>query len=84
MFEQIRANHENEKKRAIIAKTFLQDKILNQTVFLENITTEKYGRLLATIIHNDVNINQAMIDNNYAVPYSGGKKETPAEWLEDL
>lgn len=81
---ELRSNHENEKKRAIIAKTFLQDKILNQTVFLENITTEKYGRLLATIIHNDVNINLAMIENNYAVPYSGGKKETPAEWLEDL
>ena len=81
---EMRSKNENEKKRAVLAKTFLQEKILNKTVYLENITTEKYGRLLATIIYNGENINQLMIDNKYAISYGGGKKETPKEWLEDL
>ena len=81
---ELRAKNENEKKRAVLAKNFLQEKLLNQSVHLENITTEKYGRLLATIIYNGENINQLMIDNKYAISYGGGKKETPKEWLEDL
>lgn len=81
---ELRAKNENEKKRAVLAKNFLQEKLLNQSVYLENITTEKYGRLLATIIYNGENINQLMIDNKYAISYGGGKKETPKEWLEDL
>ena len=81
---EMRASNENEKKRAILAKKFLEEKILNQTVVLDNITTEKYGRLLATVFHNGIDINELMITNNYAVSYSGGKKTTPPEWLEDI
>ena len=81
---ELRSRNEFEKKRAVIAKEFLKQKILNQTVFLENVTTEKYGRLLATIIYKGENINQLMINDTYAVSYWGGKKETPPEWLEEL
>ena len=30
---------------------------------------EKYGRLLATVEKNNINLNQWMLDNNFAVPY---------------
>jgi micrococcal nuclease len=81
---ELRTSNENEKKRAYIAKKYLEDKILNQTVVLDNIATEKYGRLLATVYYNGVDINKEMIENTYAVSYTGGKKTTPPEWLEDL
>lgn len=37
---------------------------------------EKYGRYLAEIYYSTdtVSINQQMLDNGYAVPYSGGKR----------
>ena len=81
---EMRAQNENEKKRAIIAKDFLEKRILNQTVYLEDVGLEKYGRLLATVIHDGNNINEMMIENNHAYRYTGGKKKTPPEWYEDL
>ena len=36
--------------------------------------TEKYGRLLATVYLNNINMNEWMLTNNYAIPYDGGKK----------
>lgn len=38
--------------------------------------TEKYGRLLAVIHteHDDVSVNQHMLDAGHAVPYDGGKR----------
>ena len=34
--------------------------------------------------HNDVNMNELMITNNYAVAYQGGTKEIPDMWKEDI
>jgi len=34
----------------------------------------KYGRIVGTVYKNGDNINHYMIDNNYAVPYTGGSK----------
>ena len=81
---EMRAQNENEKKRAFIAKDFLEKRILNQTVYLEDVGLEKYGRLLATVIHDGNNINEMMIENNHAYRYTGGKKKPPSEWYEDL
>jgi endonuclease YncB( thermonuclease family) len=43
-------------------------------VLLKNITTEKYGRILADVYLEDIHINKLMIDQNLAVKYDGGKK----------
>ena len=43
---------------------------------------EKYGRLLATVICDGVNVNTWMLENKYAVSYDGGTKIIPDEWVE--
>ncbi|MBK8752372.1 MAG: thermonuclease family protein [Candidatus Competibacteraceae bacterium] len=68
--------HTEEGKQAKI--------ILVNTVFLKKVTLEidpnqshdKYGRLLAVIWLEGVNINQSLIDDGYAVAYDGGKRPT--------
>jgi endonuclease YncB( thermonuclease family) len=55
---------------------------MNQKIRLENVTIEKYGRLLADVYYDGIHVNQWMIDNKFAVIYDGGKKERPAEWDE--
>jgi endonuclease YncB( thermonuclease family) len=41
---------------------------------LKNLKTEKYGRVLADVYLGDLHVNKWLLDNKYAVPYSGGKK----------
>jgi micrococcal nuclease len=65
---------------AKIARDALSHRILNKTVELRDVSTEKYGRLLAYVYIDNVNINQWMLDNKYAVEYDGGTKQRPNEW----
>ena len=81
---EMKSKNENEKKHAILAKHFLSDRILGEVVRLENVSIEKFGRVLADVYHNDVNMNELMITNNYAVAYQGGTKEIPDMWKEDI
>jgi micrococcal nuclease len=67
--------HGTEVERAILARNTLSNLILNKKVKLENVCTEKYGRLLADVYLDDLHINKWMIDHKHAVPYFGGKKE---------
>ena len=78
------SKNENEKKRAILAKTYLEHMLLNQTVVLKDVSTEKYGRILATVYINGTNVNELMLSNNYAVRYDGGKKKIPEEWKNSV
>jgi len=71
---EIRTKNEDEKIAAILSRDQLLVKILHKIVYLKNIGKEKYGRLLADVIYNDVNISTWMIDNKLAVEYDGGKK----------
>jgi micrococcal nuclease len=71
---------EKEKEIAIRARDALSAKILNRTITLRNVTTEKYGRLLANVYLDDECINDWMLKNGHAVPYDGGKKLRPDEW----
>lgn len=79
---ELRTSNENEKKHGIIARDALKEKILDKTVTLKNVDSEKYGRLLADIYLGDENICQWMIDQNYAIRYDGGTKVKPKEWFE--
>ena len=41
---------------------------------LKNVKNEKYGRVLADVYLGDLHVNQWLLDNKYAVQYSGGTK----------
>jgi endonuclease YncB( thermonuclease family) len=56
------------------AKIALQKLILNKVVALKNLKTEKYGRVLADVYLGDLHVNQWLLDNKYAIQYSGGAK----------
>lgn len=79
---EIKAKSSTEKILAVKSREALSAKILHQIVKLENTTTEKYGRLLADVYLGETNINQWMLDNKYAVSYTGGTKYRPVEWDE--
>lgn len=69
-----------EKELAINARDALANKIMRKNVTLQNVSLEKYGRLLADVYCDGIHMNQWMLDNKFALPYDGGKKTRPAEW----
>ena len=71
---EIKGKTEKERELAQEAKSALQKLILNKVVALKNLKTEKYGRVLADVYLGDLHVNQWLLDNKYAVQYSGGTK----------
>ena len=71
-----------EKEAAIIARDVVSKMILHKDVVLKNIQTEKYGRVLADVYIDDMNLNEYLITHRYAVKYDGGKKVKPESWLK--
>jgi micrococcal nuclease len=58
----------------IDATHYLTSKVLNRTVTLgvdAHRATEKYGRILGTLIVDGVNINADLVQLGFAVPYDG-------------
>lgn len=78
---EIKGKNEDEKTAAKNARDALSSLILHKEVILKNVSTEKYGRLLADVYFNDLHLNQWMIDQRYAVKYDGGHKTSPDSWL---
>lgn len=77
---EIKGKTNKEKELAIHARDALHQLIFGKIVFLKNIGTEKYGRILADVYLDDLNINEWMLKNNYAIEYDGGTKTRPSEW----
>ena len=77
---EIRGSSATEKKHAIVARDALSERILNQYVDIKNVSTEKYGRLLADVYFEGTNMNNWMVSNNYAVEYDGGTKHRDKSW----
>jgi endonuclease YncB( thermonuclease family) len=77
---EIRGKTQEEKELAIQVRDALADKIYGKMVELRNVGNEKYGRVLADIYLDGENINQWLVDENFAVAYDGGKKHRPASW----
>ena len=86
---EIRGSSLKEKAAALAARDALSAKVLNQMVFLQNIDTEKYGRVLADVYLEEPgsgsglskgpgaekqSISEWMLENYYAVAYDGGAK----------
>jgi endonuclease YncB( thermonuclease family) len=73
---------EEEKQSAKIARDFVAGFVLNKFVRLENIQSEKYGRILADVYLGDIHVNELLIKERYAVKYDGGTKKKPLSWLK--
>ena len=73
---------EEEKATAKLARDFVSNLALNKYVRLENIESEKYGRILADVYIGDVHLNDVLLKERYAVKYDGGTKIKPASWTK--
>ena len=73
---ELRTKNPEEKARAQQCKTALSGMCLNRFVTLQNVSLEKYGRVLADIYCDEVHLNQYMIDQGFAVKYEGGHKQS--------
>jgi len=72
---------DEEKEAAKIARDFVSNLVLNKYVKLENIESEKYGRILADVYIGDTHLNNLLLRERYAVLYDGGTKKKPTSWL---
>jgi len=79
---EMRSKNENEKWAAKFVQKKLEYLLLDKFVSLKDVQLDKYGRLLANVFLDEVNINEWLLDNNYAVPYEGGTKKPPENWKE--
>ena len=79
---EMRSKNENEKWAAKFVQQKLEYLLLDKFVSLKDVQWDKYGRLLANVFLDEVNINEWLLDNNYAVPYEGGTKKPPENWKE--
>jgi micrococcal nuclease len=71
-----------EKEAAKLARDFVYNLVYNKFVRLENIKSEKYGRILADVYIGNVHLNELLINERYAVKYDGGTKQKPVSWTK--
>jgi micrococcal nuclease len=79
---EMRGKNDDEKEMAHKARDALSARIFGKDVFLKNVQTEKYGRLLCDVYLEAENLNLWMIEKRYAMPYDGGTKVNPVSWRE--
>ena len=79
---EIKSKCVSEKDCAQIAKKYVEDKILHKMVRLENVSLEKYGRILADVYIDNISIGDYLIGHRLAVKYDGGTKKNPDNWME--
>ena len=77
----MKTDDRNEHKVACLAQEKLSKKILNEIVELKEVSTDKYGRLLCYIIFNGRCMSKWLLKNRLAVPYDGGTKKCPKNWV---
>ena len=79
---EIKSKCVSEKDCAQIAKKCVEDKILHKMVRLENVSLEKYGRILADVCIDDISIGPWLVNQHLAVRYDGGTKKSPNNWMD--
>ena len=78
---EIRTSDRLQKKFGYEVRDHLRSKILNKVVTLKCQDLDKYGRLLTEIWFDQQNINQWLIDSDYAFAYDGGTKQSWSSYL---
>ena len=73
---------DEEKEAAKHARDFVSNMVINKYVKLENIESEKYGRILADVYIGNVHLNEILLKERYAVKYDGGTKIKPTSLLK--
>jgi micrococcal nuclease len=73
---------DEEKEAAKQCREFVHKLVFNKFIKLENIQSEKYGRILADVYIDDINLNELLIKERYAVKYDGGTKIKPSSWIK--
>ncbi len=70
-----------EKRFGKLAKSIIEQHCPVGTIIvlrtkMDSKSVGKYGRVLGTLIVNELNINEYLVNNNYAVQYTGQHKDT--------
>ena len=79
---EIKGKDDDEKQCAVLARDALKECILGKKIELRNVQTEKYGRILAEVYCDNINLNEWMIQQRFAVKYDGGTKTSPESWMK--
>lgn len=64
-----------EKARGLASKDRLVELLGEGSFILESKEVGKYGRVLGTLHVEDVNVNETLVEEGFAVEYWGGKKK---------
>lgn len=64
-----------EKARGLASKERLKELLEGGEFILESKEVGKYGRVLGTLHIDDLNINETLVQEGFAVEYWGGKKK---------
>ena len=83
---ELRTTNDSEKELAVMAKHALAELVMGKWVRLRETSMDKYGRLLAEVYvgrkHNEIHVNQWMINKRFATGYDGGTKHVPDDWMK--
>lgn len=80
-----RTTNKEEKVRGLLSKKKLQEKLpvgsyVKIVTHKKDDNDDKFGRILGEfILEDNTNLNQWLVNNNYAVPYTGENKELMQE-----
>lgn len=82
---EIHSSSEHLKTLAQQSQQKLASLVLDKRIVLENVCTEKYGRILADVYvmadtGTRIHVNQWMLEHGNAVKYDGGKKT----WIDTV
>ncbi len=75
-------SYQAEKEAAQIARDKLALLIFSNIVQLENVSYDKYGRLLCNVKYNGIDVAEYLIEKRLGVTYDGGTKKCPSNWME--
>ena len=59
----------SEPVKAKQSKELLNNLFLNKKVFIKRITTDRYGRTVAELFIDDINIQKLLVNKGYAIVY---------------
>jgi endonuclease YncB( thermonuclease family) len=79
---ELRTKDANEKYVSEIARDHMISLVLGKRVYLTGIQKEKYGRVLANVYVDNINVADELIQKKLAVSYDGGTKKVPVDWKE--
>jgi endonuclease YncB( thermonuclease family) len=77
---EIRSKDPEEKAYAIKARDYLRELILDKIVDVTCQEFDKYGRVLVTITHDGINLNEDLVTKKMAYRYDGGTKKSFKDW----